>query len=662
MKKYILLIFSILFFFAHSGDAYANETITVPIIQDTFVDSIRFYHDHSEFSKILVGFGSTSKNGTGITLLKYDIEGLRGLVGNGERTLEDIELVELRMYQYRNRYMTPFDVIVTQPKSNWEENTVSWINMPELDSAFSRTQRIEPVFGWSSLDITELFLLQYSNWEESFGLVVKNIDDEGHGGDFWSIDCLVSQEVPNCTQPLFPHILVILKEKDEGEQEEDMPIVEEGEGGDVEGGEDEDYVDDAEGLGEDEVVEKDEKKIEEKAEQMGQGVQESLSPKTPEHEKVGESALDIEVFGSNGNTVGQNESGEVLGTKTGNEDLGYCRYRYNITLETIVRERCRMKRPIVSRIDHPPAERIYWIDAEIIVPDGLEMYVQVVQCKKWKLFDLQTWFGKCSEEVVEEYSERIFGEIRIINASSGKQINLFQRELENGNIKVSLPVDEDMSAKYFTTRYIVDYSAKVPRDGKLFMFYEVSPISDKVRIPQLRLVSSADSKPFIFPFSRNIGVTQWYGKTEFQNPHTGIDFGAKKEPVLAVGDGRVVYVGWDSGKNKCLSGGNYVLVEHSGGMHTIYLHLDSFKDKSGINLTVGDRVYKGQQIGVSGNSGLYNCEPLGYHLHFETRKNREYESHTNPVPLINTDWSKVSTLGFVQNPGRLSGENPHPGK
>jgi len=34
----------------------------------------------------------------------------------------------------------------------------------------------------------------------------------------------------------------------------------------------------------------------------------------------------------------------------------------------------------------------------------------------------------------------------------------------------------------------------------------------------------------------------------------------------------------------------------------------------------GDSVKKGQIIGISGNSGMKNCQPLGYHLHFETRK------------------------------------------
>jgi alpha-acetolactate decarboxylase len=34
----------------------------------------------------------------------------------------------------------------------------------------------------------------------------------------------------------------------------------------------------------------------------------------------------------------------------------------------------------------------------------------------------------------------------------------------------------------------------------------------------------------------------------------------------------------------------------------------------------GDSVKKGQVIGISGNSGMKNCQPLGYHLHFETEK------------------------------------------
>ncbi|MGI6475475.1 MAG: M23 family metallopeptidase [Candidatus Dojkabacteria bacterium] len=174
--------------------------------------------------------------------------------------------------------------------------------------------------------------------------------------------------------------------------------------------------------------------------------------------------------------------------------------------------------------------------------------------------------------------------------------------------------------------------------------------------PNLVNTDSDIKKPFSFPFSRIIGVTQWYGNTAYQTPHTGIDFGATKESVLAVEDGQVISKGWDSYFGQCYSGGNFLRIQQSNGMHTVYFHLS----ESYVN--TGDFVKKGDVIARSGNSGAWNCQPLGYHLHFETRLNQDMNSHDNPVKYVDTDWNQVPTLNYTQYPGRLTGENPHPGR
>ena len=165
-----------------------------------------------------------------------------------------------------------------------------------------------------------------------------------------------------------------------------------------------------------------------------------------------------------------------------------------------------------------------------------------------------------------------------------------------------------------------------------------------------------EPRSFTFPFKNIIGVTQWYGYTEYQSPHTGIDFGAKKENVLAVEDGEVISKGWDSYYGDCLSGGNYLKIKQSNGMYTVYFHLED------VFVNTGDMIKKGDIVAISGNTGFWNCQKLAYHLHFETRINSSMNSHSNPVKYIDTDWNSVPTLGYLTYPGRLSGENPHPGK
>lgn len=169
-------------------------------------------------------------------------------------------------------------------------------------------------------------------------------------------------------------------------------------------------------------------------------------------------------------------------------------------------------------------------------------------------------------------------------------------------------------------------------------------------------VLGQDVKPFRFPFSKPVGVSQWHGYTAFQKPHKGIDFSVARENTLAVGDGLVVGRGYDTYYGKCQSGGNFLTIKHDNGMHTVYFHLE----KSYVD--VGKRVKKGEVVAKTGNSGSWNCQPLAYHLHFETRKGRSQSTHVNPVDYIEQDWNLVPTVNYKKYPGRLTGDNPHPGR
>lgn len=66
--------------------------------------------------------------------------------------------------------------------------------------------------------------------------------------------------------------------------------------------------------------------------------------------------------------------------------------------------------------------------------------------------------------------------------------------------------------------------------------------------------------------------------------------------------------------------GNHVIVDHGGGLSTLYGHLYEYYVKA------GDRVSRGQVIGRMGSSG----RSTGIHLHFETR--------TNGVPVNPTQF------------------------
>ena len=66
-----------------------------------------------------------------------------------------------------------------------------------------------------------------------------------------------------------------------------------------------------------------------------------------------------------------------------------------------------------------------------------------------------------------------------------------------------------------------------------------------------------------------------------------------------------------------------VLIDHGGGIETLYGHCSELK------VNVGDRVEKGQVIALVGNTG----RSTGPHLHFEVRVNGEAKDSLNYLPL-----------------------------
>ena len=88
-------------------------------------------------------------------------------------------------------------------------------------------------------------------------------------------------------------------------------------------------------------------------------------------------------------------------------------------------------------------------------------------------------------------------------------------------------------------------------------------------------------------------------------PHTVIDIkNPIGGPVYSILDGRVVEV------NSSAEAGNYIKVDHGGGLETSYSH-------TGSTVKAGQTVIRGQTIGASDGSGRIH----GPHLHFVVRLN-----------------------------------------
>ena len=90
-----------------------------------------------------------------------------------------------------------------------------------------------------------------------------------------------------------------------------------------------------------------------------------------------------------------------------------------------------------------------------------------------------------------------------------------------------------------------------------------------------------------------------------ENGHPGIDFAAEEgAEVYAVADGIVTTAAYDVEK------GNYVVLDHGGGLETEYQHMKS------LLVSAGQSVVQGQVLGYVGSTG----NSTGPHLHFEARQ------------------------------------------
>lgn len=122
--------------------------------------------------------------------------------------------------------------------------------------------------------------------------------------------------------------------------------------------------------------------------------------------------------------------------------------------------------------------------------------------------------------------------------------------------------------------------------------------------------------PAIMPVAKNrCKVVSGFGYRfhpilRYNRLHSGIDLSARQgTPVYATGDG-VVSVSGRSPEGYA-GYGTVVVVDHGFGFQTLYAHL------SGTKVRAGQRVKRGEQIGMVGSTGL----SAGAHLHYEVIQN-----------------------------------------
>jgi murein DD-endopeptidase MepM/ murein hydrolase activator NlpD len=126
---------------------------------------------------------------------------------------------------------------------------------------------------------------------------------------------------------------------------------------------------------------------------------------------------------------------------------------------------------------------------------------------------------------------------------------------------------------------------------------------------------------FTFPAPSYTRVSDSYGwrmhpTLHVEKFHNGVDLAAPGgSDILAAYDGVVVGAAYND------SMGNYVMIDHGGGLYTIYMHA------SKLLVSSGQSVSRGQKIALVGTTG----RSTGNHLHFSVRVNGNYVSPWNYI-------------------------------
>lgn len=166
-----------------------------------------------------------------------------------------------------------------------------------------------------------------------------------------------------------------------------------------------------------------------------------------------------------------------------------------------------------------------------------------------------------------------------------------------------------------TTKLMNEYAADQKALEKMHAAEEKA--ADEIDAQIARLIADSDVVPgsegFIWPVSTSKMISSPIGSRVApggfgSTNHKGVDICnvGYTSSVYATKSGRVLLTnssGWGGGY------GNYVVIDHGGGLTTLYAHM------SVVKVSPGDTVSQGTVIGVTGNTGA----STGPHLHYEVR-------------------------------------------
>lgn len=212
---------------------------------------------------------------------------------------------------------------------------------------------------------------------------------------------------------------------------------------------------------------------------------------------------------------------------------------------------------------------------------------------------------------VAEYNKTLIAAMK----ETRENIKAEKTEMEAKEAQLGQQQDELQGKLDETTKLMNEYAADQKALEKMHAAEEKA--ADEIDAQIERLIADSDVVPgsegFIWPVSTSKMISSPIGSRVApggfgSTNHKGVDICnvGYTSSVYATKSGRVLLTnssGWGGGY------GNYVVIDHGGGLTTLYAHM------SVVKVSPGDTVSQGTVIGVTGNTGA----STGPHLHYEVR-------------------------------------------
>lgn len=221
---------------------------------------------------------------------------------------------------------------------------------------------------------------------------------------------------------------------------------------------------------------------------------------------------------------------------------------------------------------------------------------------------LQTEHGELLE--LQQETQAKHQSVETLLSEKNKELKNFESQIQTAEGQIS-EYEKDLKAQEDRIRAL---EAEIKRKE------EEARKAAEAAGKQYKTASLGDIS-FIWPLPSSSRITSPFGgrssPTEGASTnHQGVDVGAATgSPILAAASGTVVVSTYS------YSAGNYIMINHGGGVYTVYMHC------SQLLASEGQEVKQGQTIAKVGSTG-YSTGP---HLHFGIRSGGSY---VNPLAYV----------------------------